>query len=103
MKTRVFKAEEIYKECKNIPSDLIVYFDDLRYRSIGSVGNKDVITADNDTGPDDANHSQFGVFLMSPAVQKKMEGITIYDVAPTVLNLMDVEIPKDMIGRSRND
>ena len=39
--TRVFKPEDIYSECKGIPPDLIVYYGDLFWRSIGSVGNRD--------------------------------------------------------------
>ena len=102
LNTRVFKAEEIYRECRNIPSDLIVYFDDLRYRSIGSIGNEDIVTLENDIGPDDVNHSQFGVFIMSPAGPKSrmVKNLRIYDVAPTVLDLMGVDIPSDMIGET---
>ncbi|MCH7579209.1 MAG: alkaline phosphatase family protein, partial [Chloroflexi bacterium] len=39
LNTRVFKPEEIYREQRNVPPDLLTYFDDLRWRSVGSVGS----------------------------------------------------------------
>jgi len=62
--TKVFKPEDIYTECNGIPPDLIVYYGDLSWRSIGSVGNRTIWASENDTGPDDANHSQCGVKVL---------------------------------------
>ena len=39
------------------PPDLFVYFGDLRWRSVGTVGTGQIHTFENDTGPDDANHA----------------------------------------------
>ncbi len=113
--TRVFKPEEIYSECAGIPPDLIVYFGDLYWRSIGSVGGSKTIWADeNDTGPDDANHAQYGIFIMSPSpltlspkgrrkdegeAGEKRNGLHLMDVAPTILNYMGIEVPDNMEGR----
>lgn len=100
--TRVFKPEEIYSECAGIPPDLIVYFGDLYWRSIGSVGGAKTIWADeNDTGPDDANHAQYGIFIMSDGhtKQEKRNGLHLMDVAPTILNYMGIEVPDNMEGR----
>lgn len=100
--TKVFKPEEVYREVKNIPPDLIVYFGNLRWRSAGSIGGKKIHTFENDTGPDDANHSPYGVFILSgkgiPA--SKIENISIYDFAPTVLNIFGIEKEEGMIGKS---
>ena len=63
--TVVYKPEEIYGEVRNIPPDLIVYFGNLSWRSIGSVGNETIWLHENDTGPDDANHSQYGMIASS--------------------------------------
>jgi predicted AlkP superfamily phosphohydrolase/phosphomutase len=101
MGTRVFKPEEIYPVVKGIPPDLIVYFGDLRWRSVGSVGIGSVHTFENDTGPDDANHSQHGIFIMrAPGMKErgKVSGVHIMDVAPTVLKLLGLRIPEDMEG-----
>ncbi len=101
--TKVFKPEDIYTECNGIPPDLIVYYGDLFWRSIGSVGNRTIWASENDTGPDDANHSQYGIFIMrnnKSQYGERREGVTLYDVAPTILNYMGVKVPEDMEGKA---
>lgn len=100
--TKVFKPQDIYPVCNGIPPDLITYFGDLYWRSVGSVGLKTVHTFENDTGPDDANHAQHGIFIMSnPDEQKtgKLSNLHIMDCAPTILDLLGVPIPEDMEGK----
>lgn len=100
---RAFKPEEIYPRVKGIPPDLIVYFGKLFWRSVGTVGNPSIWTYENDTGPDDANHAQQGVFVMNAQNQhhgQLVSHLNIMDVAPTVLDLMGMEIPPDMHGVS---
>ena len=36
--TKVFRPEDVYREVRNVPPDLIVYFGDLAWRSAGTVG-----------------------------------------------------------------
>jgi predicted AlkP superfamily phosphohydrolase/phosphomutase len=101
--TRAYKPEEVYAEARRIPPDLIVYFGNLSWRSVGSIGLGTVLTFENDTGPDDANHDVYGIFIMKgPSTQSpgEREGLKLIDVAPTVLNLMGIEIPGDMEGRA---
>lgn len=100
--TRVFKPEEIYSECAGVPPDLIVYYGNLDWRSIGSVGSGSIWADENDTGPDDANHSQQGIFILKKnghlgGIRKN--GTTLYDVSPTILQYLDVKIPENMEGR----
>lgn len=99
--TKVFKPEEVYREVKNIPPDLIVYFGNLNWRSAGSVGGGAIHTFENDTGPDDANHSQYGLFIMKGNNIKKgrIEGVSIYDIAPTILDIYGIEKENGMIGK----
>jgi predicted AlkP superfamily phosphohydrolase/phosphomutase len=100
--TRVFKPEEIYPVVNGIAPDLIVYFGDLRWRSVGSVGIGSIHTFENDTGPDEANHSQYGIFIMGGGGMKargKVSGLHVMDVAPTVLNLLGLRVPEDMEGK----
>jgi predicted AlkP superfamily phosphohydrolase/phosphomutase len=102
MGTRVFKPEEIYPVVNGIAPDLIVYFGDLSWRSVGSVGFGSVHTFENDTGPDEANHSQHGIFIMrAPEMDArgKVSGLHVMDVAPTVLNLLELKVPEDMEGK----
>jgi len=83
--TKVFKPEEIYKEVNNIPPDLIIYFGNLTWRSIGSVGNETIWLHENDTGPDDANHAEDGIVISSEGeVPRK-----IYEIRDLVLRFFD--------------
>ena len=102
--TRVFRPEQVYAACNNVPPDLIVYFGDLNWRSIGTVGNPSIWTHENDTGPDDANHAQFGIAVAStvgapPSEVGPREGMSIYDIAPTILEAFGLQPPPGM-GRS---
>lgn len=102
--TAAYIPEEIYKDVKRIPPDLIVIFDDLRWRSVGSVGINSVYTYENDTGPDDANHAQEGMYMLCDPKNnfsgKRDNNHHLMDIAPTVLDLLGVNIPDDMLGSS---
>ncbi|MBI1886467.1 MAG: alkaline phosphatase family protein [Chloroflexi bacterium] len=100
--TRVFKPEQIYKECRNVPPDLIVYFGDLDWRAVAQVGTGSVYTFENDTGPDGANHAQHGIFVMrGPGIQggRRLDGLQIVDCGPTVMERLGLPVPTEMIGR----
>jgi predicted AlkP superfamily phosphohydrolase/phosphomutase len=103
MKTQVFRPKDIYRTVRNVAPDLIVHFDRLFWRSIGSVGNPQLHVQENDTGPDGCNHAQFGVFVLSApklARRGEVEGMRLLDVAPTLLDLAGAAIPASMQGRS---
>ena len=101
IKTKAFKPEDIYTTCNNVPPDLIVYYGDLSWRSIGSVGHKTIWARENDLGSDDSNHAQYGIFLMNDGIKKgkKIEGMHIMDVAPTILDRMGIDVPLSMEGK----
>jgi hypothetical protein len=49
-----------------------------------------------------AHHAPEGIFLVSgPSVctGRQLDGLSIVDIAPTIMHLMDLEIPSDMDGR----
>jgi len=97
------KPQEVYVEVNNIAPDLVVYFGDLQWRSVGSLGLGSIYTSENDTGPDDANHAQQGMYIYyNPHASGQGAGPRrhLMDVAPTILDLMDVPIPDDMLGQS---
>ena len=52
MGTQVFRPEQLYKKVRGVAPDLIVYFGDLYWRSVGTVGGGRIHTFENDTGPD---------------------------------------------------
>lgn len=100
--TRALKPEQVYREVKNIAPDLIVYFGDLEWRSAGTIGGGSVHIFENDTGPDDANHAQQGLFVMRDSRSSErgeIQGASLYDVAPTILERMGLPVPADMIGK----
>ena len=118
LNNRVFRPEALYAQTRNVAPDLIVYFGDLHWRSVGSLGHPHIWTHDNDTGPDDANHAQHGIFIMAEGGRKgekeiqnssfilhpsslpaPQPNLSLYDVAPTVLNAFGIASPPGM-GRN---
>lgn len=102
MGSRACRPEDLYDTVKGVAPDLIVYFGDLSWRSVGSIGLKSILTFENDTGPDDANHDWDGVFILKDGGRfrnEKREGLELLDVGPTVLDLMGAEVPADMLGK----
>jgi predicted AlkP superfamily phosphohydrolase/phosphomutase len=80
-----------------------VHFGGLYWRSIGGVGYGRVHVVENDSGPDDCNHAQFGAFVLAApgmAPMGEMEGVRLLHVAPTLLDLGGYDIPSSMQGRS---
>jgi predicted AlkP superfamily phosphohydrolase/phosphomutase len=103
MNTKVFKPQKRYKTIKNIPPDLIVYFGNLYWRSVGSVGNQSVYVYENDTGPDGANHDYEGIFIHAqkgadPYGGTQLPRIHLMDVAPTILREYGIQPLKGMQG-----
>jgi predicted AlkP superfamily phosphohydrolase/phosphomutase len=103
--TQVFRPEELYKEVRGVAPDLIVYFGGLFWRSVGTVGGGKIHTFENDTGPDGANHAENGIFLLRRAGDgipggRRIEGLRIIDIAPTILQLFGLPIPEDMEGKA---
>ena len=82
--TRVYRPEELYPVRRGIPPDLIAIFGDLHWRSVGSVGFNSCWTRENDTGPDDANHAQHGMFISTglPLPAGEISGLKLLDIAP---------------------
>jgi len=98
--TRVFYPEEVYRQVRGIAPDLIAYLGDLDWRSVNTVGGE-VHQFENDTGPDDANHAQEGIFMWQgrgKAPARAADRISIYDIAPSILDFFGVGVPQDMIG-----
>jgi predicted AlkP superfamily phosphohydrolase/phosphomutase len=105
--TRVVFSDEIYRDTRNIAPDLSVFFGDLYWRSSGMVGAGKIHSKENDTGPDGANHNWDGIFLMAEGKNLgkseqcvPIEGIQLYDVAPTILETYKISPLPAMQGRS---
>ena len=89
--TQVHRSDACYRECRNIPPELLVYFGDLDLRAVGSIGNGTLHLSDNDTGPDDANHDTQGIFILkAPGLENRrnVADLKLVDCGPTMLSLL---------------
>jgi predicted AlkP superfamily phosphohydrolase/phosphomutase len=102
MNTTVYEPARIYQQVNGIAPDLIVYFGDLHWRAIGSLGYEQHYTYENDTGPDDANHAVEGMFIHYDPKLRGLGRISnhqLMDVAPTILSRLNVQLPRDLQGK----
>lgn len=94
---------DTYQKVRGMAPDLVVYFDDLAWRSVGSVGSGSLHVNNNDTGPDDANHAPYGLMIFhdpaNPKGEQKIEGAQLYDILPTLLSRYRLEAPNDLRGK----
>lgn len=100
---KAYAPRELYATLRGIPPDILLYCGNLDCRAIGTLGGDGLFTTENDTGPDDANHDFEGILLMDDRrsnASKQIQGATIMDIAPTVLELLGVPIPGGIEGRS---
>lgn len=98
--TKVYIAEDVYKDTssKECP-DLTVYFDDLRWASNPDLGQEGLYSWHTAVGADSAGHSRQGCFIINGTKIKKTEkidDIDIRQIAPTILQLLNVKIPPDI-------
>ncbi|MBA2615115.1 MAG: alkaline phosphatase family protein [Actinobacteria bacterium] len=100
--TVAHRPEELYPERNGVAPDLMVYFGDLLWRSVGQVGTGAVHVFENDTGPDDANHAHEGLYLVAGDGVAPGRGSErdIRDIAPTLLTLLGEPVPAEMEGTS---
>jgi ATP sulfurylase len=102
LSTLTFKPDQIYRQCNGIPPDLIVHFGNLAWRCSANLGHGSIYSFDSDAGPDDANHSQHGVFIAYDPrheVGGRAQGLHVMDVAPTILSQFGLPVPADMQGK----
>jgi predicted AlkP superfamily phosphohydrolase/phosphomutase len=94
--------EKTYRRVRGIAPDLLIFFGDLSWRSLGSIGHRGIWLIGNDTGPDEANHAQDGMFVLTgPGVrQRGYRRASILDIAPTALALMGLNALPDLSGRN---
>jgi len=100
--TRVYKPPDIYQQVNGYPPDLMVYFGGLPWRAGGSLGHGAIHTLTNDTGPDDANHAEHGLFILydpRKTGRGNVSGHQLMDIAPTLLQRMGVAAPPELQGR----
>ncbi len=98
--TKIYFSEDIYKDDSDPECpDLTIYFDDLRWASNPDLGQEGLYSWKTALGADSAGHSRQGSFVIcNGGVLNKGDigEIEIKQVAPTILKILDVEIPDDI-------
>jgi predicted AlkP superfamily phosphohydrolase/phosphomutase len=97
----VCTPQEVYAGVRGIAPDLMVYPADLALRCAGSVGHGRLFLDGNDAGPDRANHTWEGLFLLRDPERPgpgRIEGCHQLDVAPTLLDRLGLAVPSWMRG-----
>jgi predicted AlkP superfamily phosphohydrolase/phosphomutase len=103
MGNKALKPDETYRDTNGVAPDLIVIFGELRWRSVGSLGHGSIYTFENDTGPDEANHAEKGIFIMNNAPGQptgRKDGLHLWDVHNTILDLFDLPPAQGALGTS---
>src|SRR4029077_7415676 len=99
MKNWTTEPKKLYGTAIGDKPDLMVYFDDLDWRSAGTVGHDSLYLFENDTGPDDSVHSMDGIFMMHrPGLNLKgreVNGAKVEAIAPTLLTLLGLDPKKE--------
>lgn len=102
--TKVFKRDDIhFGNYAQFGPDLFIYFDQCRHNISELVGYDSIYSYETLKGPDDGGHGEFGYFVVTgPGTAKghEMHGVTLLDIAPTVLDALGIDIPADMEGDS---
>ena len=100
---KAYKPQDLYQRVRGVAPDLVVYFQHMAWRAIGSVGMGSHYCQENDTGPDDANHAQQGLFIFydpqQPQNGREIAGAQIYDILPTLLSRYGLEVPDNLRGK----
>jgi len=99
--TRIIKPQEHYEVLEGDYPDMMVYFDDLYWRSAGTLGYGTMYLPENDTGPDDAVHDYDGIYILYDPVSRVRgrRDSSIIDIAPTVLDMMGIPAGEGMKGK----
>jgi predicted AlkP superfamily phosphohydrolase/phosphomutase len=99
-KTKIIKPQKYFQDLNGDYPDLMIYFDDLYWRSAGTLGHGTKYLLENDTGPDDAVHAQDGIYILYDPKNKTSvrKDANILDIAPTILDEMGLAVPEDMRG-----
>jgi predicted AlkP superfamily phosphohydrolase/phosphomutase len=99
---RILDPRTIYASVRGDAPDLMLYFDDLRWRSAGTLGHPTMYLKENDIGPDDAVHSWHGVYVLRDPdhlAERVLGPQVIRDVTPSLLEHLGIPIPAHVQGR----
>lgn len=104
LNTRTYKRDDVhFGDYVQYGPDLFVYFDNCYWGTNELVGHDSIYSYDSPQGPDDGNHGPYGFFVLAgPGVDQlgEVSEASLFDIPPTVLTLMSLDVPPDMEGRS---
>ncbi|MFH1034619.1 MAG: alkaline phosphatase family protein [Pseudomonadota bacterium] len=108
---QVLEPAALYRQTRACPPDLMLYPGGLTWRASGSVQpgpGGDILLAENDTGPDQANHAPQGILIAAPAgggslaqAGQEVTGAALYDILPSALSWLGIEAPPGGEGPDR--
>jgi len=98
----VAEPRELYRSVRGLAPDLMIFFAEESWRSLGTVGHTTRVEVGNDTGADGANHSRNGMFALHAPGRSAPQRRTasILDVTPTLLDLLGLPADPDLTGAS---
>ena len=73
------------------------------WRLFTNTATASIYTFENDTGPDEANHAEYGIFIMNNAPGQaagRKEGLHLWDVHSTIVDLFGLEPAQGALGTS---
>jgi predicted AlkP superfamily phosphohydrolase/phosphomutase len=104
--TRLVRPETTFVEALGQPPDLLAFFGDLTYRSLGALGSASIYASpdevDGGGGRGGCNHDWDGIVLATgPSIPRsQLQGAELLDIGPTLLASMGIEVPASWQGRA---
>ena len=95
MNNWITEPAKLYGTAVGDKPDLKVYFDNLDWRSAGTVGHDSLYLFENDTGPDDSVHSMDGIFMVHRPRRdlkgREVKGSRAEQLAPTIMSMLGID------------
>jgi predicted AlkP superfamily phosphohydrolase/phosphomutase len=90
---RIVRPCDSYRASRGLPPDLLVFFDDLAFRALGSIGSRRLYSEEDDRRADACNHDWDGIFVLFGAdlpARGRLFGLGSTSVAATLRELLQV-------------
>ena len=102
MNNQIYFTRELFDgKYADYAPDIFVYFDNLITGTNSEIGNNKLYSNETQIGKDDAGHAPLGIFVIKDSENKirgNLGNVSIYDVMPTILKELNLEIPKNLRG-----
>jgi predicted AlkP superfamily phosphohydrolase/phosphomutase len=96
---RVVQPHACYERVEGIAPDLIVLAGGQRWRVAETVGHVADWVREADVGPEEAVSDRLGLHILAyPGAPGERNDASVYDVLPTVLQLLEISMPRGLRG-----